>query len=113
MPLKSNGFSRMFLLFIFFKEIISQNNEVVYFEFKSLYKDGANIGDSFINNLQERNLYSKMIIGEQNHEIMMLLSMSHPFFALTPIHFVNKENILMTIILILILDIIIRNQKVS
>ena len=92
MLLKNNAFFKMFLLFIFFTDVLNQNNEVVYFEFKSLYKDGANIGDSFVSNLQERSLYSKVIIGEQNHEIMMLLSMSHPFFSLNPIHFVNKEN---------------------
>ena len=48
MLLKNNVFFKMFLLFIFFTEVLNQNNEVVYFEFKTLYKDGANIGDKII-----------------------------------------------------------------
>ena len=92
MPLKNNCLFKIFLLFLFFNESLNQNNEVVYFEFKSLYKGGAYIGDSFTGNLQERHLFSKINIGEQNHEIMMDLSMSHPYFALIPIHYKNEEN---------------------
>ena len=81
------------MLIIFcYKEIHTQTNEVIILEFKSFYKDGANIGDNYIHNLQERKLYSKLFIGEPEYEIMMILSLSNPFFALIPIHFNNKEN---------------------
>ena len=92
MSLKNNGCFNILLFLLFFNEILNQTNEVVYLEFESYYKDGANIGNSFINDLQERRLYSELKIGESNLEIKLFLSMSHPFFAITPIHFENKEN---------------------
>ena len=92
MILKRNGFLKVLLLFFSLNEIFNQTNEVVYLEFKALYKDGANIGKFLISNLKEKNLYSKIIIGEENNEINILLSFSHPYFALTPIHFIKNEN---------------------
>ena len=92
MSLKINGLIKLLLIIFCYKEIHTQTNEVIILEFKSFYKDGANIGDNYIHNLQERKLYSKLFIGEPEYEIMMILSVSNPFFALIPIHFDNKEN---------------------
>ena len=84
------------LLILSFNGILNESNEVVYLEFNSYYKDGAIVGDSFINNLNEKRLYSKIKIGEDNHDIMLFFTMSHPYLALTPIHLEIKDNIFNT-----------------
>ena len=86
------AFFRVLLILFSLIEVSNQKNEVVYLEFKALYKDGANVGKFLISNIQEKSLFSKIIIGEKNDEINMILSFSHPYFALTPIHFAKNKN---------------------
>ena len=66
------AFFRVLLILFSLIEISNQKNEVVYLEFKALYKDGANVGKFLISNIQEKILFSKIIIGEKNDEIKKL-----------------------------------------
>ena len=93
MSLKINIEFKILLFILSFNEIFNQSNEVVYLKFNSLYKGEDNIEEPFINNLLQINLYSKISIGEKNNEIMLLLTNSHPYFALTPLHLINKNGI--------------------
>jgi len=93
MSLKINIEFKILLFILSFNEIFNQSNEVVYLKFNSLYKGEDNIEEPFINNLLQINLYSKISIDEKNNEIMLLLTNSHPYFALTPLHLINKNGI--------------------
>ena len=71
MILKRNGFFQSIINIIFLIEISNQKNEVVYLEFKALYKDGANVGKFLISNIQEKSLFSKIIIWKNLIEIVI------------------------------------------
>ena len=96
MSLKNNSYFIIILIILLFNEILNATDEVIYLEFKSLYNDGEFIDNTIISQLFQRRIYSKIIIGEPEHEIKILLSPYHSYFALTPLHLENKEGILVT-----------------
>ena len=92
MLLKITIFSKNLIYLILLKIIFIKTNKVVLLDFNSSFKTGLNTGFSFIDDLQERNLYSILNIGEPEHEIKTILSMKHSYFALIPNNNLDKNN---------------------
>ena len=82
-----------FLLFYLFiiKITIIHSNQIVILYLNSSYKRDSYQEFSFIDNIQERNLYSIINIGDPLFEIKTILSIQNPYFALTPNIFINKN----------------------
>ena len=81
------GKSLIVLLII--KIIFIQSNEIVILSLNSSYKSDLYNELSFIDNIQERILYSKIKIGEPLFEIKTLITVKDPYFSLTPNKFNN------------------------
>ena len=81
----------MYLLLLNFIFIKSQ--EIVILPLNSSFKRSSNYGFSFIDDLQERNLYSIISIGEPDYKIKTVLSFQHPYFALIPNKYIDQTNI--------------------
>ena len=96
MSLKINIDLKILLFILSLNEILNQSNEVVFLKFKSLYEGEDKIEDFFITNLLQVKLYSKINIGENNNEITLLVTRSHPYFSLSPLHLKNKDGIFNT-----------------
>ena len=93
MSLKINIDLKILLFILSLNEILNQSNEVVFLKFKSLYEGTDTIEDYFVNNLLQIKLYSRINIGQNNQEITLLPTRSHPYFSLTPLHLKNKDGI--------------------
>ena len=93
MSLKKNIDLKILLFILSLNEILNQSNEVVFLKFKSLYEGTDTIEDYFVNNLLQIKLYSRINIGQNNQEITLLVTRSHPYFSLTPLHLKNKDGI--------------------
>jgi hypothetical protein len=93
MSLKINIDLKILLFILSLNEILNQSNEVVFLKFKSLYEGTDTIEDYFVNNLLQIKLYTRINIGQNNQEITLLPTRSHPYFSLTPLHLKNKDGI--------------------
>jgi hypothetical protein len=93
MSLKINIALKILLFILSLNEILNQSNEVVFLKFKSLYEGTDTIEDCFVNNLLQIKLYTRINIGQNNQEITLLPTRSHPYFSLTPLHLKNKDGI--------------------
>ena len=81
------GKSLIVLLII--KIIYIQSNEIVILSLNSSYKNDLYSEFNFLDNIQERILYSKIKIGEPLFEIKALITVKDPYFSLTPNKFNN------------------------
>ena len=84
MLLKSKSFIILFFYSIILKIYIINSNEVVILPFNSSYKRDLFNEFSFIDDIQERNLYTYLKIGEKELSIKTILSFQHSYLALIP-----------------------------
>lgn len=68
------------------------SNDVILLSFNSSYKRDSFSEFYFIDNIQERNIYSIITIGEPEYKIKTILSFDYPYFYLIPNKFVKAIN---------------------
>ena len=73
--------------------IIVESQQIIILPFNSSFKRSPNYGFSFIDEIQERNLYSIINIGEPDFKIKTVFSFQHPYFALTPNKYNDPSNV--------------------
>ena len=74
-----------FILYLLFLDLFSKiSNEIIMLKFNSSNKLESNYNLLFIEDLQKRNLISKIKIGEPQYEINSILSVQNDYLALLP-----------------------------
>ena len=92
MALKINKIINLLFFLLIFKIVYIYSNEVVILSFNSSYKRDSFYDISFIDNIQERNIYSIINIGQPEYKIKTILSFDNPYFSLIPNKYINKDN---------------------
>ena len=91
MSLKSHIISCV-LIFLALKNAFIKTNEIIIVPFNSSFARGSSSGFSFMDDLQERNLYTIINIGEPETEIKTILTMQSQYLSLVQNHYIDKTN---------------------
>ena len=91
MSLNKKKISILLFYLLIIKITIIHSNKIVILYLNSSYKRDSFQEFSFIDNIQERNLYSIINVGDPLFEIKTILSIQNPYFALTPNKYINKN----------------------
>ena len=91
MSLKSHIISSVLISFVL-KFVFIKTNEIIILPFNSSFVRGSSSGFSFMDDLQERNLYTIINIGEPENEIKAILTMQSQYLSLVQNHYIDKTN---------------------
>ena len=91
MSLKSHIISSVLISFVL-KFVFIKTNEIIILPFNSSFARGSSSGFSFMDDLQERNLYTIINIGEPENEIKAILTMQSQYLSLVQNHYIDKTN---------------------
>ena len=91
MSLKSHIISSV-LISLTLEFVFIKANEIILLPFNSSFARGSSSGFSFMDDLQERNLYTIINIGEPENEIKAILTMQSQYLSLVQNHYIDKTN---------------------
>jgi len=80
------------LISLIIKFAFIKTNEIIILPFNSSFVRGSSSGFSFMDDLQERHLYSIINIGEPETEIKAILTMQSQYLSLVQNHYIDKNN---------------------
>ena len=92
MVLKIKNIIKILIYLLISKKFYIKSNEIVILPFNSSYKSQSFYDYTFIDKIQERNIYTLIDIGEPQYKIKAILSFDNPYFALIPNKSFQKIN---------------------
>ena len=90
MPLIINYSLELSIYLLLLNIFFVKSQQILILPFNSSFRRSS-IGYSFIDDLEERNLYSIINIGEPDYKIKTILSSQHSYFALTPNKYIDID----------------------